>query len=108
MSGNVGRCDSLAGGMRGKAGRVVSLRIAGGSMGRERSPAYGRHTKHARPCPIPARFDGFSGPVIVGVFIFKIGKNVLCAVCSPKGQYLLVWLEDLVIYALRKRLIKNL
>ncbi len=108
MGGNVGRCDRLACGVCGEASRFVPFRIAGGGMGRERSPAYDRHTKHARPCPITTCFDGLSGPVVFRVFIFKIRKDVLCAVCSPEGQYLLIRLEGLVVYALRKRFAKKL
>src|SRR5271157_787188 len=108
MCGDVGRCDGLACGVCGKAGRVVPFRIAGGGMGRERSTAYDCHTKHARPCPITTCVDGLSGPIIVGAFIFKIGKDVLSAVCGPEGQYLLVRLEDLMVYVLRKRFVKNL
>jgi hypothetical protein len=41
------------------------------------------------------------------MFLFKTGEDMLCALCSPESQYLLVWFEDLVIDMLQKRFVQN-
>ena len=69
-------------------------------MGIERSLAYIGHPELARGHPFPACFDCFPGPVIVGIFLFKTGKYVLCTIRGPESQYLLVRFEDLVVYML--------
>lgn len=72
MGWNVCSCHGLTCGASSKASCTVLFSLTGSRMSCKRGPSYVSHSENPGTCPLSARFDGLSRPVVLREFFFEV------------------------------------